>query len=232
MFYPVAVGKQEIVKDGLVLWLDANDKSSYPGSGTTWNNLSLRDNNGTLINGPTFDSGNGGSIVFDGADDYIGGNFSHTFNTGWSVEIWVYVDSRASYPDDEGIWRISLNSNNRLNLRRTNTSTNSWRYEVTGPNGTTGTSGMQFNATTDGVWSQIICTFDGNSTLKVYHNNTLVKTGTFNIGSVSVSTYNIGVNASGPYLQGDVATFRVYNRELTVNEVTQNYNATKDRFGL
>jgi len=59
-----------IVTDGLVLALDAADKNSYPGSGTTWNDLA-GSNNGTLTNGPTFDSGNGGSIVFDGVDDYV-----------------------------------------------------------------------------------------------------------------------------------------------------------------
>lgn len=219
------------VTDGLLLYLESSYNSSYKGSGTTWTDISTNNRNGTLINGPTYSSNNNGIIVFDGTDDYVSGNFSYTFNTGWSVEIWVYVDSRASYPDDEGIWRISLN-NNRLNLRRTNTISNNWRYEVTGPNGSTGTSGMQFNATTDGVWSQIICTYDGNNSLKVYHNNTLVKTGTFNIGSVPVSTYNIGVNTSAPYLQGDVATFRVYNRELSASEVLQNYNAQKGRFGL
>ena len=221
-----------IVRDGLILDLDAAKRDSYPGTGTIWRDIAGGVITGSLINGPTFDANNGGSIVFDGVDDYVTGNFLYTFNTGWSVEIWVYIDSRVSYPDDEGIFRISSDNNNRINLRRTNVSTNSWRYEVTGPNGTTGTSGMQFNAITDGVWSQIICTSDGNDSLKVYHNNTLVQIGVFNIGNVSVSTYNIGVNFSSPYLQGDVAIFRIYNRELSAAEVTQNYNATKTRFGL
>ena len=60
-----------IVTNGLVLSLDAADRNSYPGSGTTWRDLSGRDNNGTLINGPTFDSANGGNIVCDGINDYI-----------------------------------------------------------------------------------------------------------------------------------------------------------------
>ena len=60
-----------IVTDGLVLCLDAGDKMSYPGAGTTWTDLSKNKNNGTLTNGPTFDSANGGSIVLDGTNDYI-----------------------------------------------------------------------------------------------------------------------------------------------------------------
>ena len=57
-----------IVTDELVLALDAASPRSYPGSGTVWNDL-VGSNNGTLTNNPTFDSGNGGSIVFDGTDD-------------------------------------------------------------------------------------------------------------------------------------------------------------------
>ena len=61
-----------ILRDGLVLTYDAASKRSYPGSGTTWFDL-ISSNNGTLTGGPTFDSGNGGSIVFDGTDDYVNG---------------------------------------------------------------------------------------------------------------------------------------------------------------
>jgi len=59
-----------IVTDGLVLYLDAANTKSYPGSGTTWTDIAAR-NNGTLTNGPTFSSANGGLIVFDGIDDYV-----------------------------------------------------------------------------------------------------------------------------------------------------------------
>jgi hypothetical protein len=63
-----AFGK--IVTNGLVLALDAADKNSYPGSGTTWRDMSGNNSNSTLTNSPTFNSANGGSIVFDGVDDY------------------------------------------------------------------------------------------------------------------------------------------------------------------
>jgi hypothetical protein len=221
-----------IVTQGLVLNLDAGIRGSYPGVGTTWTDISNNGNNGTLVNGPTYSSDNYGTIVFNGVDNYVTGSFPYTLSSGWSVELWIYVDSRTTYPDDEGIWRISSNNNNRLNLRRSNTNTNSWRYEVTGPNGTTGTTGMEFNTTTDGVWSQMICTYDGISTLNVYHNNNLIKTGNFNIGNVIVSTYTIGINNFPPYFQGKVPTFRVYNRALIQTEITQNFNAYRTRYGI
>ena len=63
-----------IVSNGLVLALDAADKNSYPGSGITWRDVSGNNNNGTLTNGPTFDSSNGGSIVFDGTNDFVTGS--------------------------------------------------------------------------------------------------------------------------------------------------------------
>ena len=62
---------EDVVTSGLVLWLDAGQTRSYPGSGTTWYDLSGNGNNGTLTNGPTYSSTNGGDLIFDGADDYI-----------------------------------------------------------------------------------------------------------------------------------------------------------------
>ena len=61
----------KIVTNGLVLSLDAADRNSYPGTGTTWRDMSGNGNNGTLTDGPTFNSNNGGSIVFDGTNDYV-----------------------------------------------------------------------------------------------------------------------------------------------------------------
>ena len=69
-----------VVTDGLVFYVDAGNGSSYPGSGTTWSDL-IGSNDGTLTNGPTYDSGNGGSIVFDGTNDYVGSiNLGITFS--------------------------------------------------------------------------------------------------------------------------------------------------------
>ena len=69
-----------IVTDGLVFCVDAGDKMSYPGAGTTWTDLSKNRNNGTLTNGPTFNSANGGSIVFDGTNDYANMSNFNFFN--------------------------------------------------------------------------------------------------------------------------------------------------------
>ena len=73
------------ITDGLVLCLDAANTKSYPGSGTTWTDLSGRGNTGTLTNGPTYSSANGGSIVFDGTDDIVNTSYVSSNAFTWSV---------------------------------------------------------------------------------------------------------------------------------------------------
>jgi len=93
----------KIVTDGLILALDAGNRFSYPGSGTTWSDLSGNGYNGTLINGPTFSNG---AIVFDGTDDYvlINNGFTNLFKNKsyWSTSIWIKVvawgSGNDSYP--------------------------------------------------------------------------------------------------------------------------------------
>ena len=81
--------RNSIVTDGLVFYVDAGNGDSYPGTGTTWSDL-VGSNNGTLTNGPTFDSGNGGSIVFDGTNDYISTQLTCGTTFTWSV--WFKTD--------------------------------------------------------------------------------------------------------------------------------------------
>jgi hypothetical protein len=87
-------GRDNIVRDGLVLDLDAGISASYPGSGTTWTDLSGNGNTGTLTNGPTYSSANGGSIVFDGTDDVVD-TFNASSLTDMTIEMWIY-DTRSS----------------------------------------------------------------------------------------------------------------------------------------
>ena len=82
-----------IITSGLVLFLDAGNTSSYPGSGTTWTDLSGNGNNGTLTNGPTYTSSNGGAIVFDGINDFVNSGSSISLPGDISVFAWVYASS-------------------------------------------------------------------------------------------------------------------------------------------
>ena len=88
-----------IVKDGLILDLDAAKRDSYPGTGTAWNDISGFQYNGTLTNGPTFNPSNGGSIVLDGANDFINGSILTNLlkgNTTLTLIIWIYPTNLSS----------------------------------------------------------------------------------------------------------------------------------------
>ena len=89
-------GPGSIVTDGLVLYLDAGNYLSYPGSGTTWTDLSSGGSNGTLTNGPTYSPDNAGSIVFDGVDDYAAVSCNLSTFSSLTVSIYTYIKSQAN----------------------------------------------------------------------------------------------------------------------------------------
>jgi hypothetical protein len=80
----------KIVTDGLVLYLDAANSKSYPGSGTTWGDLSRSQNNGALVNGPTFSSANNGILTFNGSNQSANMSAAAgTFGTGdFTISFW------------------------------------------------------------------------------------------------------------------------------------------------
>ena len=89
----------EIVEDGLVLALDAGNTKSYPGSGTTWTDLSGNGNNGSLVNGVGYNSGNLGSLSFDGVNDYV--NFGNIFN-----DVFAGVDKKYTHELIDKLFKI------------------------------------------------------------------------------------------------------------------------------
>ena len=222
----------KIVTDRLVLCLDAANTKSYPGSGTTWSDL-IESNNGTLVNGPTYSSVDGGAIVFDGTNDR--GNFTTpiTSTSNQTYEIWTNAIASAS----ASIGYAYLIHNNNFN----NTTGSS--YLTIGIQPT-----QQYFAAFDGAFStmdlgvtantsnilQIVLTWDG-STQKAYANSVLKNsqalTGTpqnfdttTGFGDYKSSTFRM--------IQGNIYSIKVYNKALTASEIQQNYNALKGRFGL
>jgi hypothetical protein len=218
----------KIVTDGLVLALDAANPLSYPGSGTTWRDLSGNGNNGTLENGPTFDSGNGGNIVFDGTNDYT--EISTNVNLTNPLTICTFVNTSVITSSNQVIYGPSANgsdnwfsiSNNRLQLYATQTSdVNNFVL--------TGTSVLQSNN-----WYYLTGIVDTNVT-SMYINGALESvsnTQAFTIGGWN-SSARIGQRATGQFpFNGKIAYVHGYNRALSSAEIQQNYNATKTRFGL
>ena len=225
------------VTNGLVLSLDAADKNSYPGSGTTWRDMSGRGNNSSLTNGPTFSNDNGGSIVFDGTDDIVLAPPVNTLgalpNHVW--EIWIKSPGLGTgmslggliCPDYGMVSYITGDGNISYVLYSSDTS--SYILSI-------GTSGVNCF---DNKWHHIICTRQNNGTGKIYVDGQLkVESGnTGNWSGITVwSSMNTSIgrnpNDAFYYLKGNIAIAKIYNISFSTEQVLQNYNAQKSRFGL
>ena len=213
-----------IITNGLVLSLDAANRKSYPGSGTTWIDLSGNNNTGTLASGSAFSSANGGSIVFDGIDDFVDLPINAQFNTpSVTFDCWINLQNR----NNRHIVYVNWSGNSlEVNSNRTVV-----MYNLSSADqlGATTTSTINF-----GEWVNITGIYNNISqTLETYINGVLRATRTSTPNTIyNVSTHRIsGTNFSGAIL-GNVSIVRHYNRALTAAEVDQNYNATKTRYGL
>jgi hypothetical protein len=230
----------KIVTDGLVLYLDAANQYSYVSGSTSWNDISRGGNNGTLTNGPTYNSANGGSIVFDGVNDYVNcGNVLNFERTDkFTFSFWVYASSLSTFrpliskmdSTFKGYF-MGLETNGSIVFILRNTPTTNNIFLRTDPS-------KIFTNT----WYNIVATYDGTSTAEgvfLYINNvSQSKVITHSNLTTSIqTTYGLNIGArTAPgtegYFLGNFAFTQIYNRDLTPAEISQNYNATKTRFGL
>lgn len=246
------IGGPEIITDGLILHLDAANKKSYPGSGTTWNDLSGNGYDGTLTNGPTFDSGNGGSIVFDGSNDYVEiPNNSGYATTSGSIEYWVNaVDQRGfilygGTSTSQNFYILHGNSTSgfadeSIGLFARNTSTLGYSsYYRNGESWLINEDWVQIVHTLDGISNKTY--INGSSVSVTYVNPSISYTSTpsstqtgFWLDTISTGALRIGgrYTASALPYKGKFSILRIYKDPLTDNDVLQNYNAVKSRFGL
>jgi hypothetical protein len=222
------VHSPKIVTDGLILALDAGNAKSYPGSGTTWYDKSGYGNNGTLTNGPTFNSGSLGSIVFDGADDYTSISHSNVLNLleVFTLSFWVYP-TRNNTQD----YICSKNNSYAVIIGYQPGYVNFYnlRYQPT-------TTATQIPVSNN-QWVNIVYSKDLNSRTnnwRGYKNGESVFTLTQNF-TLTTNTSDLLIGSAEVtlnFFKGNIATSQIYNRALSAQEVLQNYNATKGRFGL
>ena len=251
---------QKIVSNGLVLNLDAAQLRSYPGSGTTWTDLSGNAYNGTLTNGPTFDSENGGSIVFDGTNDYVNlpssgfflastNNFFASAGYAWTVSAWFkFPVSPGGTRTGNTSWSIfgkagGIGGSETITLYIGSATDTTYSpsvpyYCIVGIRGSkTVISPSSVNTNT---WNNVVVTWNGSAG-RVYFNGT--DRGAANIGSAAIQTGQYaGIGVTGyngttllnppQHFQGNISSVQIYNRGISSTEVTQNYNAIKSRFGL
>ena len=235
----------KIITEGLVLYLDAANTHSYPGVGTTWSDLSRSENTGTLINGPTFNSANGGSIVFDGTNDLV--EITGIENiTSFSISVWFKMTGPGNTGGFTNTYYNSLfgiNSVTNPTTRRilvstsTNPSIAEGRILVQMGGSNYFSDNTSIGITTTNAWNNVVYTFAAN-TARLYING-IVQTSQSNSGVtfpfVSDSKLYVGAY-SNPIVAyamlGNIAQTQIYNRALSATEIRQNYNATKTRFGL
>ena len=197
--------RNSIVTNGLVLALDAGNTKSYVSGSTTWFDISGNNNSGSLFDGPTFSSDNGGSIVFDSVDDHV---VTTPINNFTSIGGWFYIRNGGTP------WKYIIDARTGLS--------NSWFTQYQGVNGI---GPVWTNMYINSIRLTISPTnIPINSWFYLY-----LTTATSNTASITFMRRYVG---SGENSQGNISTIHAYSRNLSQQEITQNYNATKTRFGL
>jgi hypothetical protein len=227
-----------IVRDGLVLDLDAAKTQSYPRTGTLWSDISGNQNNGTLINGPTFDSGNGGSIVFDGTSDKTEILSTQTVNFQSTITLEIMLYPTLSNQNGAVItkWTTGAGSNNSYAFTLGQDATNNrYGFYINQSNNTIRSLLPTTNFGSN-MWNHIVCTADG-SIMRTYKNSIIDTTtqtydGTIKLTNKKLVIASLREEDNLYNYTGRVGFTRIYNRALTATEVLQNYNATRSRFGL
>ena len=222
-----------IVTDGLVLALDAGNTKSYPGSGTSWSDLSGNSNTGTLTNGPTYSSDDGGYISFDGTNDgvTIPDNENFEIGTASSFECWININTVTTnrLPFGKGgTWWFSVGY---TTLGGTSGEFN-WLAND-GSSWITLNTGVTVSANT---WYHLVTTWDGTY-FRFYANGNLEATSSdlsAKTWSNTTNTVDIGgfVVALQQMTNQKLSVAKIYTKALTAAEVSQNYNALRGRYGI
>lgn len=210
----------DVVRNGLVLHLDAANVKSYPGTGTTWNDLSGNENNATLVNGVTYSAANKGTFNFDETNDYVscGDVLSQTAYTkivwfrpesatnnivsGGSDSqhaFWMQGSSNTIYSGHNGAWStIQYSPGDMLNK---------WWFGA-----------IAFNTTTGWI---------------MYLNGIQVSTNASTTSFTGTGKVRIGAFSDAANLfDGDISSVKIYNRVLSAAEIKQNFEATRGRYGI
>jgi len=219
-----------VVDSSLVLWLDAGQTSSYPGTGTTWTDLSGSGFNGTLTSGPTYNASNGGSIAFNGSTNYVeNGVISLTSGTAITVAVWVNCgSSQMQYAD---ILDYNHSPTGGFVIQQDSNTLNAFYFAYYNGSGFDVTPTITVPTNT---WCQLVFVKSGTSTIGYLNSvNTVSYTGSANFTGTG---YNLNwgrcISIATRYLNGKIATVMIYNRALSSNEVTTNYNALRGRYGI
>jgi hypothetical protein len=206
-----------IVSSGLVFALDAANSRSYSGSGLTAYGL-VGGANGTLLNGTGFSSVAGGCWLFDGTDDGINTTINID-NDPIGINAWVYctevtsVNGRGIVLSDNGGWDRGLEIND-----------STWGVH-------TGNSLYKVGTALSNTWYNTFLSYSSN-VWTLYVNGSFVFSSSSTTSPGSLATIGRADYFSTRIFQGLIPQVQIYNRALTVAEIKQNFNATRDRYGI
>lgn len=225
----------KIISDGLILHLDAANKKSYTGNASLWTDLTKNKNNLTLFNSPSYDSANGGSVVFNNTTNY--GTLPITSTpTGNEITIGVWNYGITADSITECLIYAADSAGNRIvNIHLPiNNSVVYWDCGIV----STSFDRIQTAALNDNQWknSWHYWVFTKNAavgTMEIYLDGVLNVSGTGKTRVLTTPTsITFAKHPTGDYMNSKIAKFEIYNKSLTATQILQNYRATKGRFGL
>ena len=215
-----------VVTTGLQLYLDAGNASSYPGSGTDWTDLSGNSRNGTLTNGPTYSGTNGGSIVFDGTNDYVQCTGSLTVTAATFV---TWIRRNGNQGQYDGILFSRGTNTTGMNFQTSNQlgyhwndagNTYNWQSGLTIPDATWCMIAISVTSTAATAY---LCQTSGTTTA----------TNTVNHASSLLNDIKLALDdAASRYFNGNIAIAQLYNIALSADQVSTNFQADRTRFGV
>lgn len=254
MFAPISFENMTIPTEGLTFWYDVNDKTSYPSTGTTIRDISNKNHNGTLYNGPTFNSANGGSLVFDGADDYVESINPDNLGIGVGYGSSYFV----AYKPTEAVGRLGTLFG-CFNCVDTCYAVEFSHFTGQGPgkrrlvcyswDNTANIGGVDWRIpSVANQWNFITFVLAPDGTARGTLNGSLTS-GEFYVNGVNFITssgaspnFNRWINRKGDINMGgggnygadsvEIAAAGVYNRALTNNETSQLYNYYRIRYNI
>ena len=206
---------------GLILLADSANKNSYSGSGTVWNDLSGLGNNGTLVNGPTFDANtNKGAFTFDGTNDYINfGNSSILQQSTGTLSAWTKASSPGSG------YRGIIAKQGAYGLFYTDSILVAYDWTA----GVARSTGINI---ADNTWKNVVLTYQSgvSNGTRIYINGVSVLTNTITIQSQVANLFGGAEANASQYASCQISSFNMYNRALSAAEVSDNYNAMRGRY--
>jgi hypothetical protein len=215
-----------VVTTGLQLYLDAGNASSYSGSGTTWTDLSGNSRDGTLTNGPTYSATNGGSIVFDGTDDYVQCTGSLTVTAATFV---TWIRRNGNQGQYDGILFSRATNTTGMDFQVSNQLGYTW-------NDAGNTYGWQSGLILPNLtWCMVAISVTSTAATAYLCQTSGITTATNTVNHASSLINDIKIardEFSTRYFTGNIAIAQLYNIALSADQISQNFAADRGRFGV